>query len=40
LNKELVISGGEDDVNVPIKLIAQDKTEFLDQALKEWSVAG
>lgn len=39
LNQELVKSGGEKDVNVPIKLIAQDRPQYLDQALKEWGQA-
>jgi ribose transport system substrate-binding protein len=39
LNAELLESGGERDVDVPIKLIAQDRTEHLEQALTEWRQA-
>jgi len=39
LNKQLVASGAEKDVGVPIKLIAQDRTQYLAQALEEWSQA-
>ncbi|HMJ01789.1 MAG TPA: hypothetical protein VK506_02545, partial [Conexibacter sp.] len=40
LNAELLdAGGGERDVDVPIKLIAQDRTEHLEQALTEWRQA-
>ena len=40
LNKRLIKTKGEGDVNVPIRLIAQDQKQYLAQALKEWGQAG